>query len=178
MKPGINIDDMRQMIMVTLTRLAEGSRRGGMASEDAVALVLRTGMVESRLHYTRQRAARKRIGIARGFFQFEPWVARSVINDYLEYRKTLIADIEKACVCDLSMLDDDTPEEMASMDLQLQGNIPLQIVLCRMKYRPVPRPIPPASDVEGQATYWLNHYNAGGKGTVEKFVKIVEAMEK
>ncbi|MCK5606043.1 hypothetical protein KAR91_29360, partial [Candidatus Pacearchaeota archaeon] len=106
------------------------------------------------------------------------WVARSVINDYLEYRPTLIRDIEIATLCDLSMIDDETPEEIRTMDLQLQGNIPLQIALCRMKYRPVPHPIPSASDVEGQANYWLKYYNAGGKGEVEKFNTIVESMER
>jgi len=107
--------------------------------------------------------------VARGIAQFEPWVARSVINDYLAYRRSLREDIEAVCLCDLSMINDDTPEEMKLMDLQLQGNMLLNIALCRMKYRPVPRPIPPHENVPAQARYWLKYYNAGGKGTVAKF---------
>lgn len=177
MKYGINIDDMRAMIQTVLTGLAKNGTRRGMDSNDAVSLVLRTGIVESYFHYTRQRKKGGAIGVARGFYQIEPWVARSVINDYLKYRPSILADIERVCMCDLSMLDDDTPEEMDAMDLQLQGNIPLQIAICRMKYRPVPHPIPPANDVYAQAKYWLKFYNAGGKGVAEEFVEKVMSME-
>lgn len=177
MKYGINIDDMRVMIQTVLTGLSRGGARKGMDSKDAVAMVLRTGIAESYFHYTRQRKKGNAIGVARGFYQIEPWVARSVINDYIEFRKSILNDIERVCICDLSMLDDDTPEEMAAMDLQLQGNIPLQIAICRMKYRPVPHPIPPADDLEAQASYWLRYYNAGGKGVVDEFVEKVRSME-
>ncbi len=178
MKYGINIDDMRAMIQTVLTGLAKNGTRRGMDSNDAITLVLRTGISESSFHLTRQRLEGGAIGVARGFYQIEPWVARSVINDYIEYRPSILADIEKVCVCDLSMLDDDTPEEMAAMDLQLQGNIPLQIAICRMKYRPVPHPIPAASDIKAQAQYHLKYYNAGGKASIDHFVKSVQRMEK
>ena len=177
MKYGINVDDMRDMVQTVLTGLSRNGTRRGMDSEAAVALVLRTGMAESYLHYTRQRLNGGMYGVARGFYQIEPWVAQSVINDYIDYRASIKQDIEKVCCCDLSMLDDDIPDEMAAMQLQLQGNIPLQIAICRMKYRPVPRPIPPASDIRAQAEYWLRYYNAGGKGVVDEFIEKVKAME-
>ena len=178
MKYGINVDDMRAMVQTVLTGLSKNGSRRGMDSENAVALVLRTGIAESFLHYTRQRKAGNAISVARGLFQVEPFTARSIINDYIEYRPSIVADIEKVCMCDLSMLDDETSEEMAAMDLQLQGNIPLQIAICRMKYRPVPRPIPPADDIEAQAEYHLKYYNAGGKASIEHFVKAVGKMER
>lgn len=169
---GIHADDLRNLITKVLEGLEIGSKRGGMASKDAIELVLRTivceGLIGNNFHL-RQKRSGGRIGVARGIAQFEPWVARSVINDYLDYRPSLKEDIEGICLCDLSMIDDETPQEMALMNLQLQGNILLNIALVRMKYRPVPRPIPPANDVNAQAKYWLQYYNAGGKGTVIKF---------
>ena len=38
----------------------------------------------------------------------------------------------------------------------------------------IPASIP--SDIPGQAKYWKDHYNKTGKGTVEKFIKDVEAL--
>ncbi len=174
---GIQADDLRHLIRSVLEGLSKGARRGGMASEDAVEMVLRTivceGLIGNNFHL-RQKKSGGRIGVARGIAQFEPWVARSVINDYLDFRSSLKEDIEAVCLCDLSMIDDETPQEMALMDLQLQGNMLLNIALVRMKYRPVPRPIPPADDILGQANYWLRFYNAGGKGTVKKFRSAAE----
>lgn len=180
-KTGIYALDLRELISRVLVGLAEDSTKPGLASEDAIELVLRTliceGLIGNEIHL-RQKLSQGRIGKARGVFQIEPWVARSIINDYLEYRPTLVADIERVCLCDLSKIDDDTPEEINLMDLQLQGNILLGIAICRYKYRPVPHPIPPADDHSGQATYWLDYYNAGGKGTVEKFLRAIERVEK
>lgn len=174
---GIHTDDLRHLIKAVLEGLSKGAKRGGMASKDAVELVLRTivceGLVGNNFHL-RQKKSGGRIGVARGIAQFEPWVARSIINDYLDYRRSLKEDIEAVCLCDLSMIDDETPQEMALMDLQLQGNMLLNIALCRMKYRPIPRAIPTADDILGQAKYWLKYYNAGGKGTVAKFRSAAE----
>lgn len=169
---GIYAADLRELVRQVLEGLAKDSRKPGLDSEDAQELVLRTivaeGLIGGNFHL-RQKLSKGRIGRARGIAQFEPWVARSVINDYLEYREFLIADIQRVCLCDLSMIDDETPEEMALMDLQLQGNMLLNIALCRFKYRPVPHPIPPADDIDAQAKYWLDYYNAGGAGTLKKF---------
>ena len=39
-------------------------------------------------------------------------------------------------------------------------------------------PIPPASDLRGQAMYWKLHYNTtSGNGTVQKFIDDVKALE-
>jgi len=170
---GIHKDDLRNLVTKVLEGLAIGAKNSSsMASEGAIELVLRSiaaeGLIGNNFHL-RQKLGGGRIGVARGIAQFEPWVARSVINDYLDYRPSLKEDIEGICLCDLSMIDDETPQEMALMDLQLQGNILLNIALIRMKYRPVPRPIPSANDILGQAKYYLKYYNAGGKGTVAKF---------
>ena len=178
---GIQVDDLRHLIGTVLGGLSKGAKRGGMASDDAVELVLRTivceGLIGNNFHL-RQKLSGGRIGVARGIAQMEPFTARSIINDYLDFRPSLRGDIEKVCLCDLSMIDDETPEEMALMDLQLQGNLLLNIALVRMKYRPIPRSIPPANEVEAQANYWLRFYNAGGKGTVTKFLRATGRIEK
>lgn len=174
---GIYADDLRYLITKVLEGLSIGAKRKGMASKDAIALVLRTivaeGLIGNNFHL-RQKLKDGRIGVARSIAQIEPPTARSVINDYLDYRPSLKEDIEAICLCDLSMIDDDTPQEKALMDLQLQGNILLTIAIVRMKYRPVPHPIPPTHDVKAQARYYLDFYNAGGKGTVAKFRKAAE----
>jgi len=177
---GIHAADMRYLVTKVLEGLAIGAKRKGMASKDAIELVLRTiyaeGLIGNNFHLRQK--TNSGIGVARGIAQIEPWVARSVINDYLDYRPSLKEDIEGICLCDLSMIDDDTPQEKALMDLQLQGNNLLNIAIVRMKYRPVPRPIPPASDLKGHAQYWVDYYNAGGKGTVGKFLRAIKRIEK
>lgn len=176
MNTGIYSDDMRYLVTKVLEGLSVGAKRKGMASNDAIELVLRTiyaeGLIGNNFHLRQK--TNSGIGVARGIAQIEPWVARSVINDYLDYRPSLKEDIESVCLCDLSMIDDDTPQEKALMDLQLQGNNLFNISIVRMKYRPVPHPIPPAHDVKAQALYYLKYYNAGGKGTVAKFSKAAE----
>ena len=47
----------------------------------------------------------------------------------------------------------------------------------RLKLSNVEDPIPLSSDIEAQGQYWKDHYNSEqGAGTVEKFVKDVEAL--
>jgi len=164
----IHMNDMKYLVEKVLQGLEGTGRRKGWYTEDAVMLVLRTGATESRYYHLRQKLSKGRIGVARGFFQIEPTTARSIINDYIDYRSSIKEDIERICMCDLSKIDD--PEEDAQLEIQLIGNNPLGIGLCRVRYRPYPRAIPPASDVQAQADYWLKAYNRGGKGTIKKFV--------
>ena len=67
------------------------------ASDDAVILVHRTGLVESKYQYLMQVGGDN---IARGFFQCEPWVAVSLCNDYLKYRKPLMKKVADICYLD------------------------------------------------------------------------------
>lgn len=167
----LNQRDIKALIKTVLKEL-------NMYSYDALMLVFRTGLVESNYEHLRQKIGRgSRIGIARSFFQIEPWVARSIINDYIKYRKSIRRDLERVCMCDLSRMDDESENDFLA--LQLTGNIMFGIAMCRLKYRPVPKAIPKASDIIKQAGYWKKYYNtAGGKGTVKKFTKIVEEYER
>jgi len=164
----VNCKDIYHLIEYVLDELQRTAQTPGWNSREAKMLVLRTGLAESNYVFLRQRSSRKRIGRARGFWQFEPWVAQSIINDYLEYRESIYQDIERICMCDLSKLDD--PDELEIMRFQLQGNLLLEIGLCRLKYRPVPARIP--RTVKGQSLYWKDHYNIKGKADPVKFVRI------
>ena len=52
------------------------------------------------------------------------------------------------------------------------GNIALQAVFCRLKYKRDKYALPKANDLEAQAKYWKRVYNTHlGKGTVEHFME-------
>ena len=42
--------------------------------------------------------------------------------------------------------------------------------MARLVYRRAPARLPKSDDVKAQAKYWVKYYNAGGKGTEEKFL--------
>ena len=75
----INVNQIRNYVKTTLGKL--GSKY---ASDDAIELVLTTGIVESGYRYIRQIS-----GPARGFYQVEPASAYDNVVSYLSYRKKL-----------------------------------------------------------------------------------------
>ena len=136
------------------------------AHEDAIMLVYRTGLVESKYEYLMQKGGDN---IARGFFQCEPWVAVSLCNDYLKYRDGLLKKIADICHLDWSYFTNPDEDKWRSI---LTTNIIAQIVVCRLHYWRVPKPLPKTLD--DQAVYWKAFYNsAKGSGTVEHFMEIV-----
>lgn len=140
-----------------------------MYSEEAFELVMRTGAAETGYRDLEQIGG----GPGLGFWQVESgpldrvplltaeciWFNHVVFRTELRDRMRLVTGIEKG----------------PWTRLQILSNIALQAALCRMKYRRDPDPIP--SDLEGQAGYWKNVYNPGGKGTVKKFVVAARNME-
>lgn len=136
------------------------------ASEDALMLVYRTGLVESKYQYIMQKGGNN---IARGFWQCEPWVAVSLCNDYLQYRKDLLKKIAEICHLDWSYFTN--PEEDKWRDI-LTTNLKAGIICCRLHYWRVPHPMP--KTLEDQSSYWKRFYNsAHGSGTEEHFMEIV-----
>ena len=127
-------------------------------SDDALALVVRTGMAESGYR------ALKGYGDgnpAIGFWQIEPATMNDMIENYINYRskykKTLISlgmNFEKDTI------------------MSVMSNMAVQAALCRLHYRRDKDPIPSWDDLEGQASYWKRVYNTvEGRGTVEHFMK-------
>ena len=136
------------------------------ASHDAMMMVYRTGLVESKYKYLMQKGGKN---IARGFWQCEPWVAVSLCNDYLQYRKELLKKIAEICHLDWSYFTN--PDEEKWKDI-LTTNIKAQIVVCRLHYWRVPKPM--AKSLDDQAVMWKAFYNTHkGAGTVEHFKEIV-----
>lgn len=123
-----------------------------MYSEDAVRLVLCTGVVESNLSALHQIGG----GPALGIYQMEPATHDDIWRNYLDHRKTLGVRIKQMCAYP------------PSAD-QMIWNLAYATAMCRVHYWRVSNPIP--SSIAGMAGYWKKHYNTPqGAGTVDKFV--------
>ena len=127
-------------------------------SDDALALVVRTGMAESGYR------ALKGYGEgnpAIGFWQIEPATMNDMIKNYIHYRSHY-----KKNLISLGMnFENDTI-------MSVMSNLAVQAALCRLHYRRDKYPLPSWDDLEGQASYWKRVYNTvEGRGTVEHFMK-------
>lgn len=162
----IDLDQFRSLVIHTLQ--AMGPK---LCSPEAVSLVLRTCVYESDLYYLRQLGD----GPARGFPQVEMNTARDILGRYLarEDKADLRQAVHGLIGFDPVALSKDTYR----LDLQLQSNIILGIVCCRLKYWMIPAALPPSDNATAQGKYYKAHYNtAGGKGTVQSFVKKIEGF--
>jgi|CXWL01.1.fsa_nt_gi hypothetical protein len=132
----------------------------GLWSRPAEELVMGTAAAESQLRYVRQVGA----GPALGLYQCEPATHADILANFLRFRAPLAATVSTLLCPGVGRLE------------QLQGNLPYATAICRIHYLRVPAPLPGESDVAGQAAYWLEHYNAGGKGTVAHYVSAYRAL--
>lgn len=127
-------------------------------SDDALALVVRTGMAESGYR------ALKGYGEgnpAIGFWQIEPATLNDMVENYIGYR----AHYQKNLISLGMNFNDD-------MIISVMSNMAVQAGLCRLHYRRDKDPIPSWDDLEAQAKYWKRVYNTiEGRGTVEHFIK-------
>ena len=127
-------------------------------SDDALALVVRTGMAESGYR------ALKGYGDgnpAIGFWQIEPATLDDMIDNYIKYRSKY-----KIELIDLGMKFDN------NKIISVMSNMAIQAALCRLHYRRDKNPIPSWTDLEAQGVYWKRIYNTPlGRGTVEHFVE-------
>ena len=148
-------DDIKTIIDWTLKYL-------NMHSDDASALVYRTGMAETKYNHLKQMGD----GPALGFFQCEPNTMKDIMENYVSYRDGL-----KQKIYYLGY-NDDNPE------MSLMSNVALQVAFCRIKYRRDRLPIPNKDKIEEQAKYWKRVYNTRlGKGTVEHFLSNIKHKE-
>ena len=127
-------------------------------SDDALALVVRTGMAESDYR------ALKGYGEgnpAIGFWQVEPATLNDMVTNYIKYRP----HYEKNLISLGMNFNKD-------MIMSVMSNMAVQAGLCRLHYRRDKDPLPSWDDIEGQAKYWKRVYNTvEGRGTVEHFIK-------
>jgi len=131
-------------------------------SDDALAMVVRTGMAESGYRALRGHG---KGNPAIGFWQIEPNTLLDMMRNYINYRPKYRVLLE-----DLGM-------EFAGDDIQISvmSNMAVQAALCRLHYLRDKDPLPSWSDLEGQAKYWKRVYNTHlGRGTVEHFIEANE----
>ena len=157
------INSMQMLTVIKDTLENMGAKYAG---QNAMLLVYRTGLVESKYQYIMQKGGNN---IARGFWQCEPWVAVSLCNDYLKYRESLMKKVADICYLDWKYFTNPKEEDWGEI---LTTNLTAGIVACRLHYWRVPKPMPKTLDE--QAEYWKRWYNTSkGAGTEEHFKKIV-----
>lgn len=144
----MNQDDFRAEVIDPVLRLLD------LYSRAASNLMLGTALAESGLVHRRQIGG----GPARGLFQIEPATFQDVYRRYLPRRTGLLTRVNGL------LLANRTPAD------QLYDNDRFACAIARLKYWMCPLPLPRADDAPALAAYWLRHYNAGGKGSVEKFL--------
>ena len=133
-------------------------------SDDALALVVRTGMAESGYR------ALKGYGEgnpAIGFWQIEPATMYDMIRNYIKYRPKYRKILE---TLGMEFKGDD-------IEMSVMANMAVQAALCRLHYRRDSKPIPSWDNVEAQGKYWKRVYNtAKGRGTVKHFIGANEGV--
>jgi hypothetical protein len=114
-------------------------------SEAAVNLLLGTAAQESAFgSYLRQVS-----GPALGAFQME----RLTFDDLVQRYGAVV------------------PEIRTFRFEQLEWDLRASIIMARVKYWSIPRPLPPADNVRALADYWKQFYNTPkGAGTVDEFI--------
>ena len=128
-------------------------------SDDALALVVRTGMAES--GYRALKGYGKN-NPAIGFWQIEPATMYDMMRNYIIYRAPYRKALEEL---GMKFKGDD-------IEISVMSNMGVQAALCRLHYRRDSKPIPSWDDLESQGKYWKRVYNTiKGRGTVKHFIK-------
>ena len=132
-------------------------------SPSAEELVLGTAIVESGLTYLKQHGD----GPALGLWQVEPATHDDLYTNFLNYRPELGSKLMELRAAGLSL------------DENLATNLMYGAAVCRLCYYRKPDALPAAGDIEGQASFWKQHYNTLlGAGTVGKCVYKVQKILK
>ena len=124
-------------------------------SEDAVDLVYKTGNAETGYRHLKQIGG----GPAIGFWQVEPATLIDIMDNYVKYRPKLEKGLKSLGF------------NKSDIEICVMGNIALQAVFCRLKYKRDKYPLPKVGNLEDQAKYWKRVYNTRlGKGTIKHFM--------
>ena len=120
----------------------------------ASTLLTATAVVESKLIHRRQIGG----GPARGLFQIEKATFDDVYGRYLRRRQSLLARVNE-------LLTGGDPWRA------VEFNDRFACAIARVRYLYDPKPLPDdPDDIEALGDVWVRIYNAGGKGTVQKFI--------
>ena len=115
----------------------------GLWSRAAEELVLGTAIVESGLTYLIQHGD----GPALGLWQVEPATHDDLYTNFLNYRPELGSRLMELRAPNLSIGEN------------LTTNLIYGAAVCRLCYYRKPDALPAAGDIEGQASFWNQHYN-------------------
>lgn len=153
----IDLSQVKDLIERVLNRLGKKY-----ASEDAVELILGTGIIESRFKYLRQLGD----GPASGFFQIEPATAVDNCNSWLKFRPSVVDHCVKATKVPKRYW---IKPSMTEWEYLLETNIAAGIVHARIKYWRAPARMPVTTS--DKAAYWKKWYNTEeGSGSVEEYI--------
>lgn len=155
-------DQFRELIRDTLRTLEPEIPY----SENAVELLMLTAAAETNLgEYLKQV-----IGPAQGVFQIEPMTYHDIYVNFLVYKEDLLAKVN-------------TFHSVGNhYELDVAGNLPMQIVYARVFYWRIPKALPEIAykrgytdltnqSIRNLANYWKQFFNTHlGKGTVEKAI--------
>lgn len=161
--------------MISLQQLREyvvrpALERCELWSEAAENLVLGTGLVESEYKYVDQTTAGP--GPAYGFWQMEEPTYIDIWRNYLLHQPGKLTDALRGMVGPSDRVTR-VPTGTLAMTVPhittLHGNLFYAAAMCRVHYRRVKHTLPPATDAQGLAAYWKQHYNTVlGAGTIAK----------
>lgn len=121
-------------------------------SDDAVELLMFTAAHESKLGtYLKQ----LNDGPAKGLFQIEPATWEDIMENYLKYRPSLYDTVQ---AFDIPNMPD---------VVNMEGNIPMQIVMARVHYLRVAEALPNHMSTFSMAEYYKKYWNTyKGKATI------------
>lgn len=146
------------------------------ASPVAVELLYNTGLVESKYHYLRQYPS----GPARSFWQVETHSVIDNLINYLLFRVRLRNRCAAAALTDPAIWKVPPQDKREAWKVMwaniIESNLRAAIVHARLIYWRSPAALPKLN-LQSQGEYWVQYYNRGGKGTVEKFVAACQGHE-
>ncbi len=135
---AFNANQFRELISTVITGIA-------LYSPAAEELLLGTAAVESDFGTNLMQLGG---GPGTGVFSIEPNTEHDIWINHLRYRPE-----RTALVAGISGVTGPDP-------WALRVNLAYQIVIARLKYRMISEPLPLFDDLQAQARYWDDHYNA------------------
>jgi hypothetical protein len=165
------IKQLREEVVRPLLRYLE------MWSQEAENLVIGTALVES---VVGEEMALKQLGRgpALGIFQMEPMTHDDIWDNWLMRRPDAAQRVRYLAGTGQWLTGNrpnlpDTPVNAR----ELVGNLNYAAAMCRIHYRRIAAPLPPAGNVEALGQYYKRYYNTYlGKGSVEEYVKRYKAF--
>jgi RHS repeat-associated protein len=150
------------VIRPTLNAIQDESGAKNFGGENAEYMLLGTCIAETGNLDTRRQGNN---GPALGLFQMEPFTYNDLWN-------TTLSKPNRKPLKDAILKHFNLPQTQSQPpDVQLLvSNDSYAAIMARVRYLPARDPFPSATDLNGQAQYWVTYYNRGGSGTVANYL--------